>query len=105
MGGKIAPGSRIEIEVVKQPTNVAAAKTIVRLLCKDSNMAAENERLRRIRATHAKPTARSGRQWIVRLIKQRPAKANVGQKGTITATIDVVNDLNSVSRFLKVSKA
>ncbi|MEE9212090.1 MAG: hypothetical protein V3U29_05495 [Phycisphaeraceae bacterium] len=102
---KIAPGSRVTVKVVKHPANAAATKTIVRLLSKDHAVKAQNQRLRDIRATRNKPTRRGGRIWISRLVKQRPVRGRVGESGTITATLDVLQDLRSVNRFVEVAKA
>ncbi len=102
---KITPGSRVDIKIVKQPTNAAAAKTLVRVLSKDEKVKAENKRLRIARDGHFEARTRSGRLWGVRVVKQRPVKGVVGESGTVTATVDVLNDLRSVQRFIEVSPA
>jgi hypothetical protein len=101
----IAPGSRVNVKIFKQPTNIAAAKTLVRLLSKDAEVIADNTRLQRIRKKHFSPIRRGGRDWGGQLIKQRPVKGNLGEAGTITATVDVLTDLRSVGRFVEVSPA
>lgn len=102
---KITPGSRVNVKIVKQPTNTAAAKTLVRVLSKDQDVTAENKRLRKSRDRHFRTHQRGGRQWAVRVVKQRPVRGEVGEAGTVTATHDVINDLRSVERFVEVSAA
>lgn len=101
----IKVGSKINVKVVKQPTNAAAAKTIVRLLSKDSAVQKENDRLRRARKNGLREAQRGGRMWKIRVVKQHPVAAKIGESGVIVATTDVLTDLNSVSRFVEVSKA
>jgi hypothetical protein len=105
MAQNIAPGTRVNITIVKQPASVAAAKTLVRLLSKDPLVVAENKRHEEIRRTHLRHQQRGGRQWAVRVIKQRPVTGSVGETGTLLATVDVLRDLGSVQRFVQVTPA
>jgi len=102
---KIAPGSKINVKVVKQPTNAAASKTIVRVLAKDPVIHTEHARQAKLRQVHYNPGRRAGRMWGGQLVKQHPVKGNVGDEGTITATLQVLRDLGSVQRFVEVSQA
>ncbi len=102
---EIAPGSRISLKVVKHPTNTAATKTLVRLLSKDREVQRENDRHRRVRKTTFTQNQRGGRFWDVNVVKQQPVKGAVGESGTITATLDVLRDLRSVSRFIDINPA
>ena len=102
---KITPGSRVNVKIVKQPTNAAASKTLVRVLSKDPAITAENKRLRKVRDTHYNPQMRGGRLYGGRMIKLRPVKGRLGEGGTLTATTDVLNDLRSVARFVDVTPA
>jgi len=101
----IAPGTKVNVKVIKRPTNQAAAKTLVRLLCKDRTVKANNERLRKARKAHFSQNRRGGRFWDVNVVKQPGVVALPGVVKTITATVDVLTDLRSVSRFVEVSKA
>ncbi|MCC6683073.1 MAG: hypothetical protein IT445_19415 [Phycisphaeraceae bacterium] len=101
----IAPGSRINIKVVKQPTSVAAGKTLARLLSKDPAAVAEAKRQRDIRVTNYNPKRRGGRLYSGRVVRQAPAEGKVGETGCITATCDVLRDLGRVQRFLEITKA
>jgi hypothetical protein len=101
----ITPGSQISVTVVKTPTNAAAAKTIVRLLSKDRAVKKDNERLRKTRRDGFRQAPRGGRLWNIRVVKQHPVKAELGVSKTIKASLDVLTDLKSVSRFVEVKPA
>jgi len=101
----IAPGSRIHLKVVKAPTRIAAAKTLVRLLSKDADAQEEDARLRRIRRKGYNPGRRGGRLYAGHVVKQHPLKGAVGESGTITATCDVLRDLAGVERFVEITAA
>jgi len=102
---KITLGSRVNVKVVKQPTNIAASKTLVRVLSKDPVITAENKRLRKVRDSHYNPSMRGGRLYGGRMIKLRPVKGRLGESGTLVATADVLTDLRSVARFIDVTPA
>ena len=102
---EIAPGSKINVKVVKKPTSAAAAKTIVRLLSKDRGVKAENARLRRARKNHLDQKQRGGRFWDINVPKQEAVTADLGVEKTIVASPDVITDLKSVSKFVEVAKA
>ncbi len=101
----VTPGSKINVKVTQRPSNAAAAKTIVRLLSKNPDVQAENERQRRIRARGIRWNARGGRLWGTRMVKQPAVKAEAGVEKTITASLDVLRDLKSVERFVEVTAA
>ena len=100
----IAPGTRVTLKVVKQPTNAAAVKTLVRLLSKDANAKQHNARHRGIRKRAQTMSPRGGRWrvWESRLAKQHPVKGTLGEQGTLVASVDVLRDLKSVARFVDV---
>ena len=98
----IKPGSTVTFKIVKQPTNTAARKTLVRLLSKDAKVKAENDRHRSIREKQYVPTQRGGRQWGGYFVKQHPVKGTPGESGTVLATVDVIRDLASVGRFVEI---
>ena len=101
----IQPGSSIHVKVTRRPTNAAAAKTLVRLLSKDPVVREENKRLAKLRRIHYRPRKRGGRLYGGHMIKLRPLKGDLGEEGTVAATVDVLTDLKSVSRFVEVSRA
>lgn len=101
----IAPGSKVVVKIVKKPTNAAAIKTLVRILSKSTRVKAENARLLKARKTYFRQAGRGGRFWDIHVVKQRPVKGAEGESETLTATLDVLTDLRSVSRFVDVTKA
>lgn len=103
----ITPGSTVNIKIVKDPTSVSARKTLVRILSKDAEVVAENKRLKKVRKTNQTHSPRGGRWrvWEGRLPKQHPVKGDVGESGTVLASVDVLTDLKSVERFVEVSAA
>ena len=102
---QISLGSQVTVKVVKQPTNTAAQKTLVRVLSKDAVIGAENARLRKVRDRHYTPRMRGGRLYSGHMVKLRPVKGQLGESGTVTATHDVLADLRSVERFIEVGQA
>ena len=102
---KIAPGSKVNVKIVKQPTNAAAVRTLMRVLAKDPVVYAEHDRQAKIRRKNFSPSRRAGRLWGGQVVKQHPIKGRVGEAGTILATTSVLRDLNSVQRFIEVSEA
>ena len=101
----IKPGSQINVKVTQRPTSAAAVKTIVRLLSKDQNIRQENDRLKTARENHFRQKRRGGRFWDIHVVKQHPVKGEPGESGTITASLDVLKDLQSVQRFVEVKQA
>lgn len=102
---KFAPGSKINVKIVKQPTNAAATKTLMRVLANDPVVAEEHKRQAKLRKVHYNPQPRAGRLWGGQLVKQHPIKGRIGESGTVVATTAVLRDLGSVHRFVEVSKA
>ncbi len=102
---KIKPGSQVNIKIVKQPTNIAAGKTLVRVLGKDAAVREANKRLHKVRKSNYNPSPRGGRLYGGRMVKLHPVKGQLGESGTVTATSDVLADLRSVQRFIEVTPA
>jgi hypothetical protein len=101
----IAPGSQVHVKVIATPTNVAAVKTIARVLVKDVDFAAEQKRIEKVRRSQFNPSMRGGRLYGGRQVKLRPVKSVIGEQGTVLATPAVIADLKSVARFIEVTKA
>ncbi|RMF85851.1 MAG: hypothetical protein D6744_00715 [Planctomycetota bacterium] len=98
----IRPGSDITVEITATPTGAAARKTLTRVCSKDPHVA----KLHRYRKTH-RPSwtdkRRGGRFWHHQM-KSRPAvRLESGAKYSLRATVDVIRDLQSVRRWVKVS--
>lgn len=101
---QITPGRKVQITVVKTPTSRRAAKTLVRLLSKDPAAKADTARHRKIRTDNYNPEMRGGRLYGGRVVKLHTLHGQPGESGTITATLDVLRDLNSVQRFVEVKQ-
>lgn len=103
----ITPGTTVTVKVVKEPNSAAARKTLVRLLSKDPEVVKENKRLKKVRKVNQTFSTRGGRWrvWEGRLVKQNPVAGNVGEAGTILASVDVLTDLKSVEKYVEVSAA
>ena len=105
MFDNIQPGTRVSVTVKKTPKREAAAKTIVRVLSKDPGHANEHRRNTRTRWRHYAPKRRGGRLYSGRMPKLHRLKGEVGETGTVLATLDVIRDLNSVESFIEVKPA
>jgi len=105
MALQITPGSKVLVKIVKAPTNVAAAKTLSRILSKDPAAKREMNRQRAIRKRLYDPQPRGGRTYGGHIVKQQPMYGKLGESGTITASLDVLRDLGSVERFVEVTPA
>lgn len=102
---KIKPGSTVNVKIVKRPTNESARKTLVRVLWKDADMKAEDKLLTKLRVKHYTPRNRGGRLYSGHMKKLQRLKGEVGESGTVRASVDVINDLKSVSSFIEVNDA
>ena len=101
----IQPGAKVNVKVTSQPTNKGAVKTLVRLLSKSEKAKAEDRRLTRVRHENFTPKRRGGRLYAGHKVKLHPVKGKVGEQAVITATLSVLTDLKSVSRFVEVAPA
>lgn len=100
----VTPGSKISVELTARPTNAAAVKTIIRLFRKDAGVSRFQRQLGRTRPS-MQSWRRGGNYWHHQMKTLPPVKLEIGQKYTISATVDVIRDLASVDRFVKVSAA
>lgn len=100
----IRPGTQITVEIVGLPTSAAGRKTLVRLCRKDPAI----ERAGR-RQTKKRPSwqewRRGGMTWHHQMKSDSPVSLAKGAKYAIRATLDVIRDLKSVEKFVKVAGA
>ena len=100
----IAPGRNVTIQITATPTSAAACKTLARLCAKDPAVA----RAKRWRKTH-RPSRefwrRGGKMWHHQMKSKLPLKLERGAKFTVFASVDVLRELQSISRFVAVSPA
>jgi len=101
----IAPGSDVKVTITNRVTNEAARKTLQRVLAKSDDAKAEKKRQQKVRERHNRPYIRSGRVWVDRVPKFPVVSLEPGSSETIKATVDVLNDLKSVQRFVEVQPA
>ncbi|MCG3127957.1 MAG: hypothetical protein CHACPFDD_02830 [Phycisphaerae bacterium] len=100
----IQPGTTVSVEITKLPTNEAARKTLVRVCCKDPAVIVQRRRLQDRRPSY-EFWRRGGNRWNHRMKTTPPVSVRVGQRYSLRATLDVLRDLDSVKRFVKVSAA
>lgn len=100
----ITPGKTVSVEVLAAPTSAAARKTLVRVLNKDPQIAH-----RRRRQTRKRPSwqtwRRGGRMWHHQMKTRSPVQLTPGSRYSLLATVDVIRDLESVGRWVKVTRA
>jgi hypothetical protein len=101
----IRPGTVVQIEVTRNPASQRAAKTLSRLFLKDGANKRADKLRKRLRTNQFEGRRRGGRIWVVRPSAPRLAQPQKGASCRIRATIDVLRDLGSVARFVKVTPA
>lgn len=98
----IAPGATVTIEIAKRPTNDDALKTLIRVCGKDAALRRARKTLKSKRVSWEE-WRRGGNQWHHQMSSRPSAKIELGRKFKVRASLDVIRDLASVSRFVKVS--
>lgn len=96
------PGQTITLEILRAPTSAAGRKTLVRLCRKDPRLVSHHRRQTRTRPSH-EDWQRGGNLWNHRMKTQTPVQLRAGEKYSIMASVDVLRDLASVSKFVKVT--
>jgi hypothetical protein len=97
-------GGKVTIEITKLPSAEAARKTLVRLCRKDPAIVRHHRQQQDKRPSWER-WRRGGKMWHHQMRTQPAVKITTGQKFNIRATLDVVRDLESVKRFVKVAKS
>lgn len=97
----IAPGSKIVLEIVKNPTNEGARKTLVRLARKDPTVVRYHRKQQQKRPSWEE-WRRGAMTWHHQMKSRAAVSITRGAKYNITATVDVLRDLASVERFVKI---
>jgi hypothetical protein len=100
----VALNQNVAVEVTQAPTNAAARKTLERLFRKDPEVARKHRRQQRLRPSW-QTKRRGGRLWHHQMKSPAPVPIVCGARCAIFATVDVVRDLSSVERFVKVTPA
>lgn len=100
----IAPGSKIRVEITASPRSEAARKTLNRVCSKDP-AATRQIRWRKQHRPTLNKSRRGGRLWEHRMKSRPPVQLTKGAAYTLSATVDVLRDLQSVSRWVAISPA
>lgn len=100
----LAVGNSVSIEITAAPRSAAARKTLARICCKDPAVA-NQKRWHQRRRPSWETWRRGGKQWHHQMKSRPPVKLEPGVKYTVCATLDVLRDLKSVERWVKVSSA
>lgn len=98
----IEPGAAVSIEIVATPRRPAARKTLTRVCGKDAAVA-RRHRTQKARRPSWQEWIRGGKYWHHQMKSRPAASLEPGSKYTVQATVDVLRDLESVKRFVKVS--
>lgn len=99
----IAPGGNVAIEIVRSPLKAAARKTLIRV-CRKDPVVAKRERRWREKRPSLRTWRRGGRPWEHRMKTVSSIELKPGEKYSVAATVDVLRDLASVERWVKVTK-
>jgi hypothetical protein len=98
----IAPGQIVSIEVTAVPRNAAARKTLTRIFARDMDVV----RAKRWQSRH-RPSwqvwRRGGNMWHHQMKTRPPLTLAPGKSLALKVTVDVLRDLQSVERWVKVS--
>ena len=106
MPNLIAPLETLTFTVAKMPKRAAQVKTIERLMRLQPRKQRILRHLQRRRRRYDNVVSiRAGRRWIHRVRATKVAKVQLGETFTLTLTAQVIPDLRSVEKFLKVEKA
>jgi hypothetical protein len=98
----IAPGQTVTVEITRTPMKDAARKTLVRLFRKDEKIARAHRRNERLRPSW-ETWRRGGRMWHHQMKSHPPIPLKPGDRLAVLATVDVIRDLQSVSRWVRVT--
>lgn len=100
----IKPGTRVAIEIAATPRSEAAEKTLWRVCRKDAKVARDQRWLGRHRPSWTL-SRRGGRMWHHQMKSTSGVTLTPGSRYVVRATLDVLRDLQSVKRWIKVSPA
>jgi hypothetical protein len=94
----IQPGSQVTITVTRSINTANAQKTIARVFLQDPAI----RKTRRMAPKKVMHTRRAGRIWNHRPRGSDAVVPTTGESATVQATVDVIRDLQSVSRYIDV---
>lgn len=98
----IAPGANVAIEIIARPRGDAASKTLNRICGKDPEVARKHRWMKRNRPSW-QDWIRGGKYWHHQMKSRPAAKVDFGCVFNVRATVDVIRDLESVAKCVKVT--
>lgn len=98
---ELTPGQTVAIELVATPRNEAARKTLIRLWHNDPAVSRDQRQRKRKRPSW-RTWRRGGRQWHHQMRSRAPVELTPGRRLTLVASVDVIRDLTSVKRWIRV---
>lgn len=98
---ELTPGQTVAIELVAMPRNEAARKTLTRLWRCDPVVSRQQRRQKQKRPSW-RTWRRGGRLWHHQMRTKPPLELTPGRRLTLVASVDVLRDLASVQRWIKI---
>ncbi len=95
-------GSKIRVEVTARPSTAAGEKTLLRLFRKDAGVA-RHHRHQQAKRPSWERWRRGGKMWHHQMRSEPVASVRPGSSYCIRATLDVLRDLESVKRWVRVT--
>lgn len=100
----IQPGQNIKVEITSRPTSEAAEKTLLRLFRKDPDVKRAH-RHRKEQRPSWQTWRRGGKMWHHQMKSRPMIRLEPGASYHLFASMDVIRDLHSVERCVKVASA
>lgn len=100
----VQPGQNVRIEILGQPTSECGCQTLDRVCRKDPVIAKSIRDRKRMRPSW-QTKQRGGRLWHHQMRSQSPVQLRAGKTYSVFATVDVLRDLASVAKFVKLTPA
>ncbi|MFO0838904.1 MAG: hypothetical protein U1D55_10290 [Phycisphaerae bacterium] len=98
----IKPGTSVQLEISRLPTSESGTKTLVRLCRKDASVVRHHRQQKRKRPSREE-WRRGGMTWHHQMESKAAVSLKVGARYQIRATLDVLRDLESIARFVKLT--
>jgi len=98
----IPVGAPVSIEITAPPRSEAAQKTLMRLCRKDLSVV-RHHRKQQTKRPSWEEWIRGGKYWHHQMKSKPAVQIEAGQKYEIRATLDVIRDLKTVERWVKVT--
>jgi hypothetical protein len=95
-------GRTVSVELTALPRSAAAEKTLLRLFAKDP-LAQRRHRWQSRHRPSWQTWRRGGNQWHHQMRTKPTVPLATGNRVSLLATVDVVRDLHSVQRWVKVT--